>query len=95
MCVACGLNTFDKTLEYSPNREQFGQHIVDFQGIEWKLADMATELEAAWMLIYRAAASARGSDRSRIETSMPKANEAAQEIIDDALQIHGAIGYMM
>jgi alkylation response protein AidB-like acyl-CoA dehydrogenase len=95
MCVACGLNAFDKALEHSQEREQFDQPIGDFQGIEWKLADMATELEAARMLIYRAAANARGSDPSRIETSMAKvkANEAAQEVIDDALQIHGAIGY--
>jgi alkylation response protein AidB-like acyl-CoA dehydrogenase len=96
MCVACGLNAFDKALDHAQNREQFDQPIADFQGIEWKLADMATELEAARMLIYRAAANAGDSDPSRIETSMAKikANETAQEVVDDALQIHGAIGYM-
>lgn len=96
MCVACGLNAFDKALAHAKTREQFGQPIGDFQGIEWKLADMAIELEAARLLIYRAAANARHSDPSRLETSIAKvkANEAGQEVIDEAMQIHGAIGYM-
>ena len=96
MCVACGLCAFDKALEHAKNREQFGQPIGEFQGIEWKLADMATDLEAARLLIYRAAANARHSDPSRLETSMAKikANEAGQAVIDDAMQIHGAGGYM-
>lgn len=51
MCIACGLNAFDKALTYAQEREQFGQPIGDFQGIEWKLADMAIELEAARLLI--------------------------------------------
>lgn len=96
MCVACGLNGFDKALAYAKEREQFGQPIGDFQGIEWKFADMAVELESARLLIYRAAANAQNSDPSRLDTSMAKvkANEAGQEVIDEALQIHGAIGYM-
>lgn len=96
MCLACGLNAFDKALSHAKTREQFGQPIGDFQGIEWKLADMATDLSAARLLIYRAAANARESDPSRIETSMAKikANEVGQRVIDEALQIHGASGYM-
>lgn len=96
MCIACGLNAFDKALTYAQEREQFGQPIGDFQGIEWKLADMAIELEAARLLIYRAAANAQDSDPSRLETSIAKvkANEVGQMVVDEALQIHGAMGYM-
>jgi alkylation response protein AidB-like acyl-CoA dehydrogenase len=96
MCVACGLNAFDQALEYSNQREQFGQPIGDFQGIEWKLADMAMNLEAARLLIYRAASNAVIDSPSRFETSVAKvmANESGEEVIDQALQIHGANGYM-
>lgn len=96
MCVACGLNAFDRALDHAKKREQFDQPIGDFQGIEWKLADMAIELEAARLLIYRAATNARYNDPSRLETSVAKvkANEIGQEVIDEALQIHGATGYM-
>lgn len=95
MCIACGLNAFDKALSHAKGREQFGQPIADFQGIEWKLADMAIELEASRLLIYRAATNAIDADPSRLETSVAKvkANEVGQEVIDEALQIHGAIGY--
>lgn len=96
MCVSCGLNAFDKALEYAKDREQFDQPIADFQGIEWKFADMATKLEAAKLMIYRAASNANHSEPSRMETSMAKlmANEVGQYAVDEALQIHGAMGYM-
>ena len=96
MCVSCGLNAFDMALEHAQNRVQFDQPIADFQEIEWKLADMAIELESARLLIYRAAANAQHSNPSRLETSIAKvkANEAAQDAIDEAVQIHGALGYM-
>jgi len=95
MCVACGLNAFDRALEYAGEREQFGGPIGDFQAIEHKLADMAMKLDAARLLVYRAAANAVDAEPSRMETSMAKvvANEFAHEAIDDALQIHGAAGY--
>ncbi len=95
MCVACGLRAFDEAMAYATDREQFGQQISDFQGIEWKLADVATRLEAARLLIYRAADSAVRAEPSRLETSMAKvlANEAGQEAVDEALQICGARGY--
>jgi len=96
MCVACGLNAFDKALAYAKDREQFGQPIAEFQGIEWKLADVAMQLDAARLMIYRAAANARDEAPSRLETSMAKvfANEAGMAAVDEALQIHGATGYM-
>lgn len=96
MCVACGLNAFDRALDYAGSREQFGQPIGDFQAIEHKLADMAIQLEAARLLIYRAAADARDGTTDRMQASIAKvfANEAGQAVVDEALQIHGAMGYM-
>ncbi len=96
MCVACGLNAFDKTMAHAKQREQFDQPVADFQGIEWKFADMAMQLDAARLMIYRAAANARDGAPSRLETSMAKvvANEAGLTAVDEALQIHGATGYM-
>jgi alkylation response protein AidB-like acyl-CoA dehydrogenase len=96
MCVACGLNAFDRALEYARTREQFDQPLAEFQGIEWKLADMATKLEAARLLVYRAAANAVDDEPSRLETSIAKvfANEHCGEVVDEALQIHGANGYV-
>lgn len=96
MCVACGLNAFDKSMEYAKGREQFDQPIADFQGIEWKFADMAMRLDAARLMIYRAAANSLDSSPSRLETSMAKvmANEAGDYVVDQAVQIQGAMGYM-
>lgn len=95
MCVACGLNAFDKAREHAATREQFGQPIGEFQGIGWKFAEMATQLESARLLIYRAASNAVDGSPSRLETSMAKvaANEAGEFAVDEALQIHGAMGY--
>lgn len=96
MSVACGLNALDTALEYAKNREQFDQPIADFQGIEWKFADMGTRLDAARLLIYRAATNAIDSEPSRLETSMAKVygNEAGGFAVDEAMQILGANGYM-
>ena len=95
MSVGCGLNAFDKALAHAKSRTQFDQPIADFQGIEWKFADMATRLDAARLLIYRAAANAVDSSPSRLETSMAKlmGNEAGQFAVDESLQILGAVGY--
>ncbi|MFC7229819.1 acyl-CoA dehydrogenase family protein [Salinirubellus salinus] len=95
MCVACGLNAFDTAREHAADREQFGQPIGEFQAIEHKLADMAINLDAARLLVYRTAANARGGTASRMEASIAKvfANEAGQEVVDQAMQICGAMGY--
>jgi len=85
----------DEAVRYSQNREQFGQPIGKFQGIQFKLADMATELEAARLLVYQAAWAADNSSADlKQKASMAKlyATEAAQRIVDQALQIHGGIG---
>jgi alkylation response protein AidB-like acyl-CoA dehydrogenase len=77
-------------------RKQFGRELCEFQGVQWMVADMATELEAARMLIYRAAANAdaRGG-ADPLETSIAKryASEMSLKVCDTALQLHGAYGY--
>lgn len=86
-----------KALSYAEDREQFGQPIGEFQGIEWKLADMAKRLEAARSLAYRAAESAveRGESPDRLETCIAKlySAEMVEDVVSESLQIHGANGY--
>jgi acyl-CoA dehydrogenase len=95
--AAAGLaqRALDEAIHYSKTRRQFGRAIAEFQGIEFKLAEMATELEAARLLVYQAAwAHDSGKDDARLKSSMAKfyATEAAQRIVDQALQIHGGRG---
>ena len=93
--VGLAQRALDEAVQYSKARRQFGRAIAEFQGIEFKLADMVTELEAARLLVYQAAWAhdcAVGDDK--LKSSMAKfyATEAAQRIVDQALQIHGAAG---
>lgn len=92
-----GLCAFDKAVEYAGDREQFGQSISEFQGIQWKLADMAKKLEASRTLTFRAAMNAQEHGRvpDRLETSIAKlfSSETVEEVVSEALQIHGANGY--
>ncbi|HVO94919.1 MAG TPA: acyl-CoA dehydrogenase family protein [Terriglobales bacterium] len=84
-----------EAISYSQSRRQFGHAIGEFQGIQFKLADMAAELEAARLLVYQAAWSHdMGEPELRLKSSMAKlfATEAAQRIVDQALQIHGGKG---
>ena len=84
-----------EALSYSRNRRQFGRPIGEFQGIQFKLAEMAADLEAARLLVYQAAWThdVQGADRP-LKSSIAKlfATEAAQRIVDQALQIHGGNG---
>jgi alkylation response protein AidB-like acyl-CoA dehydrogenase len=87
----------DEAIHYARSRTQFGKKISEFQAIQFKLADMATELTAARALVYRAGyLHDHGAERITMESSMAKlyATEAAQRIIDQALQIHGGYGVM-
>jgi acyl-CoA dehydrogenase len=93
--VGLAQRALDEAIEYSKSRRQFGRPIAEFQGIEFKLAKMATELEAARLLVYQAAwAHDCASADAKVRSSMAKlyATEAAQRIVDQALQIHGASG---
>jgi acyl-CoA dehydrogenase len=93
--VGMAQRALEEALAHSASRRQFGKALGEFQGIQFKLADMATELAAARLLVYRAAwAHDREDPHARKNSSMAKlfATEAAQKIIDQALQIHGGSG---
>src|SRR5204863_7601979 len=86
----------DESTKYAKEREAFGQKIADFQAIQWKLADMATEIEAARLLTYRAAQMEDLGRRHTYESSVAKlfASEAAHRAVDAAVQIHGGYGFI-
>lgn len=93
--VGLARRALDEALRYSRKRRQFGKELAEFQGIQFKLADMATELEAARLLVYQAAwLHDHGREGLKQKSSMAKlfATEAAQRVVDQALQIHGGIG---
>ncbi|GAX89562.1 acyl-CoA dehydrogenase [Effusibacillus lacus] len=87
---------FDTTLAYVKQREQFGQPIADFQGVRFMLADMATKMEAARLLVYRAAQLRQQGLPCSKEASMAKyyAADTAMSVTTDAVQLHGGYGYM-
>jgi len=94
---------YECSVKYAKQRKQFGKPIGDFQAIQFKLADMATQIEAARLLTYQAAwladrAIAAGDDDSRItrESSMAKlyAGEVAVRVANEAVQIHGGYGFI-
>jgi hypothetical protein len=87
---------FDAALKYSKSRKQFGRSISEFQAIQDKLANMATDIEAARWLIYRAGAMKDQGKRITKESAMAKlfASEMAVKAADQALQIHGGYGFI-
>ena len=93
--VGFARRALSEALAYSQSRRQFGRPIGDFQGIQFKLADMAADLEAARLLVYQAACAHDMQDPELpLKSSIAKlfATEAAQRIVDQALQIHGGNG---
>jgi len=96
--VGFGRRALAEALAYSRRRQQFGHAIGEFRGIQFKLAEMATDLEAAKLLVYRAAeAHDRKEAGLAMKSSVAKlfATEAAQRIVDQALQIHGGAGVVV
>ena len=95
--VALGITqgAFDYALEYAENRRQFGKRLTDFQATQFKLANMAIEIDAARFLIYRAADTARATITSRYESSVAKVfvSEMAIRVTSEAIQLLGAEGY--
>ncbi len=86
---------YEASVKYSKEREQFGQPISSFQGISFKLADMATKIEAAELLTRKAGHLKDKGEKSTTLSAMAKyyASEIAVEIATDAVQIHGGYGY--
>ena len=96
MALGLAQGAFERALAYSKERQQFGQPICNFQAVQWMLADMATEIEAARLLVYRAAWLEDQGVCFTKEAAMAKlyASEAAERACFKALQIHGGYGYM-
>ena len=86
----------DEAIRYSKQRKQFGRHISEFQGMRWMLADMAMDVEAAELLILKAAAVKESGKKCTKEASMAKcyASEMANRVTGQAVQIHGGYGYI-
>ncbi len=93
--VGMAQRALEEAIAYSQGRRQFGRELSWFQATQFKLADMATELEASRLLVYQAAwLNDMGKEGLKQKSSMAKlyATEAAQRIVDQALQIHGGLG---
>ncbi|ABQ67018.1 acyl-CoA dehydrogenase domain protein [Rhizorhabdus wittichii RW1] len=98
---ACSLGgaqrCLDESVSYTRERKQFGQPIADFQSIQFTLADMETELQAARMLLYAAAAkvTANAPDKTRFAAMAKRfATDTGSAVVDRALQLHGGYGYL-
>ncbi len=93
--LAVGRHAYNVAREHARNRRQFGRLLSEFQGIQWKFADMAIKLEAAQLLLYRAATNAANQLPSEYETSIAKVacNRAGFEVANEALQVMGALGF--
>lgn len=95
--VGIAQGAFDCAIKYAKERKQFGKSISSFQGIQWMLADMATEIEAARALLY---ASAREIDAGKKDTGKDSAmaklfcSDVAMKVTTDAVQIFGGYGYI-
>ena len=86
----------DAAMKYATERRQFGKAISEFQAIQFKLATMATELDAAWLLTMRAAQMKDRGEKVTLESAMAKlyASEVACRICDEGVQIHGGYGFI-
>jgi alkylation response protein AidB-like acyl-CoA dehydrogenase len=96
LAIGMAQGAYDAALRYSKLRRQFSRPISEFQAIQFKLADMATAIDAARLLNYRAASMLDQGKRVTKESSMAKlfASEAAVRIADQAVQVHGGYGFI-
>ncbi|MBI2677934.1 MAG: acyl-CoA dehydrogenase family protein [Candidatus Koribacter versatilis] len=87
---------YESALKYSQQRKQFGKAIAEFQAIQWKLADMATEIDAARLLTMRAADMKDKGMKTTLESSMAKlyTSEVAVRCANESVQIHGGYGFI-
>ena len=93
--LAFGRYAYNRAREHAGTREQFGRPLCEFQGLQWKFAEMAIKLEGAQLLLYRAATNADRGLPSAYETAVAKAacNQAGFEVASEAVQAMGALGY--
>ncbi len=96
-CQALGIAqaAYEASIQYAKEREQFGKPLGKFQAIQWFLADMATEIEAARLLVYKAAFAKWKGKSYTVEAAMAKlfASDVAMKATRNAIQIHGGYGY--
>jgi alkylation response protein AidB-like acyl-CoA dehydrogenase len=95
LAAGLGRGALEESARYARERTAFGHPIADFQAIQWMLADIRTEVDAARLLVYRAACLADAGGAYSKEASMAKvfASEAATRACNKAIQIHGGYGY--
>lgn len=95
MSLAIAQSAFDYVLDYTQTRKQFGKPVVDFQAVQLKLAEMAMQLEASRLLLYRAVTGAAAGLPSIADSSIAKcyANEMVRTVTEQALQLMGGYGY--
>ena len=95
LAVGIAQGAFESAVRYSTERQQFGKPISEFEAIQFKLADMATQIDAARLLMYRAAWMKDSRKKTTKESSMAKlyASEISVRVCEEAIQIHGGYGY--
>jgi len=93
--LALGRYAYERARQWAMQRRQFGKLLCEFQGLQWKFADMKLKLDAGQLLLYRAAANADRGFPSAEETAIAKAycNQAGFEVANEALQVMGGLGY--
>lgn len=93
--LALAQSAFDRAVQHAKTRQQFGRNLCEFQGIQWKFADMKVQLDAARLLVYRAVVNAGDGAPQQAEAQIAKlhANETAFKVANEALQVFGAAGY--
>ena len=93
--LALGRYAYERARQWALQRKQFGKLLCEFQGIQWKFAEMKTKLDAGQLLLYRAAANADRGFPSAEETAIAKAfcNQAGFDVANEALQVMGGLGY--
>lgn len=95
LALGIGMAALDEAKSYAKQRKQFGKSLSEFQGMQWMLADMAMDVEAARLMVLNAAATKERGENCTVEASMAKccASEMAQRVSGQAIQIHGGYGY--
>ncbi|HJP94783.1 MAG TPA: acyl-CoA dehydrogenase family protein [Pyrinomonadaceae bacterium] len=95
LAVGIAQGAYESALRYAKERQQFGKPIAEFQAIQFKLANMATQIDAARLLMYRAAWMKDEGKKTTKESSMAKlfASEISVNVCEEAIQVHGGYGY--
>jgi butyryl-CoA dehydrogenase len=94
--VGMARSALEAAIRYAKERETFGKPIIEHQAVNFRLADMATQVDAARLMVWRAATLKDAGRPCLVEASMAKmfASEMAEKVASDAIQIHGGYGYV-